>query len=28
MEMPPEEGEGDATPAEPAEIQAGLFGGE
>jgi hypothetical protein len=30
MEMPPEEeeGEGDAMPAEPAEIQAGLFGGE
>ncbi|HET9209960.1 MAG TPA: HD domain-containing protein [Thermoanaerobaculia bacterium] len=28
MEMPPEEGEGDAVPAGPAEIQAGLFGGE
>jgi 3'-5' exoribonuclease len=28
MEMPPEEGEGDAASAEPAEVQAGLFGGE
>lgn len=28
MDQPPEEGEGEATPAEPAEVQAGLFGGE
>jgi 3'-5' exoribonuclease len=28
MEMPPEEGEGEDAPAEPVEIQTGLFGGE
>jgi 3'-5' exoribonuclease len=28
MEMPPEEEDGETDPAEPAEIQAGLFGGE